>query len=126
MRSRIGAGANFLRRAWSIAGPYWSSEERWLARGFLFVLVLLTLGLVFLNVLYNQWNRQFFEALQNKDFESFGPLLLQFGILATLFIIGAVIRVYLTMLLQMRWRIWLTGRFLDTWFSNQVFYRLEL
>jgi putative ATP-binding cassette transporter len=81
---------------------------------------------VFLNVLYNNWNRSFFEALQNKDFASFGPLLLQFGILATLYIVGAVYRLYLTMMLQMRWRVWLTQHFLDTWLNNQVFYRLEL
>jgi putative ATP-binding cassette transporter len=88
--------------------------------------VVLTLALVFLTVLYNDWNRSFFEAIQNKDFESFGPLLIRFSILAALFIVGAVFRRYLTLMLQMRWRIWLTRRFLDTWFDQQVYYRLEV
>src|SRR5215831_1826328 len=113
MRPRIDAAAVFTRRAWALAGPYWRSEERWRARALLAVIVALTLALVFLNVLYNNWNRSFFEAIQNKDFGAFGPLLLQFGVLATLYIVGAVIRLYLTMMLQMRWRIWLTHRFLD-------------
>src|SRR5438067_13316852 len=94
---RAAASAVFARRAWALAGPYWGSEERWRARLLLGVIVVLTLGLVGLNVLYNNWNRGFFEAIQNKDFESFGPLLLQFGILAGLYIVGAVIRLYLTM-----------------------------
>jgi vitamin B12/bleomycin/antimicrobial peptide transport system ATP-binding/permease protein len=125
-RERLAGGVTFARRAWALAGPYWRSEERWRARLLLLVIVALTLGLVFLNVLYNQWNRNFFEAIQNKDFNAFGGLLVQFGILASLYIIGAVIRLYLTMMLQMRWRIWLTHRFLDTWLGNRVFYRLEL
>jgi putative ATP-binding cassette transporter len=126
MVERMAAGGAFAGRAWALAGPYWRSEERWRARAMLVVIVALTLALVFLNVLYNNWNRDFFEALQNKDFGSFGPLLLRFGVLATLYIIGAVIRLYLTMMLQMRWRIWLTRRFFDRWLGNRVFYRLEL
>lgn len=123
---RIAEGGTFARRAWALAGPYWKSEERWRARALLAIIFALTLILVFLNVLYNQWNRDFFEALQNKDFASFGPLLIRFGVLATLYIIGAVIQLYLTMMLQMRWRIWLTRRFLNRWLGNRVFYQLEL
>jgi putative ATP-binding cassette transporter len=126
VRERFAGGATFTRRAWGLAGPYWRSEERWRARVLLIIIVLLTLALVFLNVLYNNWNRDFFEAIQNKDFESFGPLLVRFGVLATLYIVGAVVRLYLTMWLQMRWRIWLTKRFLGTWLGSQVFYRMEL
>jgi vitamin B12/bleomycin/antimicrobial peptide transport system ATP-binding/permease protein len=123
---RIAVGGAFARRAWALAAPYWGSEERWRARATLAIIVILTLVLVFLNVLFNNWTRDFYEALQNKDFASFGPLLLRFGILATLYIIGAVIQLYLTMMLQMRWRIWLTRRFLERWLSNRIFYRLEL
>ncbi len=126
MFTRIGASWSFARRAWRLAAPYWSSEERWRARLLLTTIVTLTLGLVFLTVQYNDWNRSFFEAIQDKDFESFGPLLLRFGVLAGLFIVGAVFRRYLMLMLQMRWRIWLTRRFLDGWLDNQVYYRLEV
>ncbi len=122
---RLGAAMRFLRRAWALAAPYWRSEERWRARILLAVIVALTLALVFINVLYNEWNRTFFEAIQNKDFAAFGPLLLRFGVLAGLYITGAVFRRYLTLMLQMRWRIWLTRRFLDRWLGDQVYYRLE-
>src|SRR5437870_1994682 len=108
---RIATGLEFIRRAWGLVGPYLRSEERWRATALLALIVVLTLGLVFLQVLYNDWNRQFFEALQNKDFTSFGPLLVRFGILATLYIIGAVYRLYFQQMLQMRWRVWLTHQF---------------
>ncbi len=108
---RIATALEFIRRAWGLVGPYLRSEERWRARALLALIVALTLGLVFLQVLFNDWNRLFFEALQNKDFASFGPLLARFGILATLYIIGAVYRLYFQQMLQIRWRVWLTNQF---------------
>jgi putative ATP-binding cassette transporter len=126
MSTRLANSWRFTRRAWRLAAPYWSSEERWVARALLATVTLLTLGLVFLNVLLNNWNREFFDAIQNKDFESFGPLLLQFGLLAAVFIVGAVFRLYLTQMLQMRWRIWLTRQFLGEWLDQHAYYRLEI
>src|SRR5215471_1086237 len=126
MSTRIANSWRFTRRAWTLVAPYWSSEERWSARVLLVVIVALTLGMVYVNVLYNDWNREFFEAIQDKDFESFGPLLIHFGILAAVFIVGAVSRRYLMLMLQMRWRLWLTRQFLDKWFDEHVYYRLEI
>jgi putative ATP-binding cassette transporter len=123
---RIADSVTFLRRVWRLGAPYWRSEERWQARGLLAVIVILTIGLVFLLVLLNNWNREFYEAIQNKDFASFGPLLLQFTVLAAIYIIGAVYKLYFTQMLQMRWRVWMTRRFVGHWLSNQVYYRLEL
>src|SRR4029077_16902031 len=104
MLSRARAALAFARRTWTLAAPYWRSEERWRARLLLAAIVVLTLGLVFLSVQYHKWNRDFGEAIQNKDVGSFGPLLLRFGVIAGLFILGAVYRRYLTLMLQMRWR----------------------
>jgi vitamin B12/bleomycin/antimicrobial peptide transport system ATP-binding/permease protein len=117
---------SFPGAAWRLAAPYWRSEERWRARLLLILIVALTLGLVFILVLINDWNRQFYEALQNYDFAAFGPLLLRFAVLASLYIIGAVYKLYFTQMLEMRWRIWLTRRFLSTWLDNRVYYQLEL
>jgi putative ATP-binding cassette transporter len=126
MSTRIANSWRFARRAWKLAAPYWSSEERWAARALLVVVVIMTLGLVFLNVLLNDWNREFYEAIQNKDFDSFGPLLLRFSVLAAIFIVTAVFRLYFTQMLQMRWRIWLTREFLGQWFDRHAYYRLEI
>ena len=46
--------------------PYWYSEDRWAAWGLLLAVVLLTLGMVYINVLFNQWNNAFFSALQER------------------------------------------------------------
>jgi putative ATP-binding cassette transporter len=116
----------FFRRFAGLALPYWRSEERWRARILLAVIVGLTLGGVFLLVLLNEWNREFFNAIQDKDFGSFGTLLIQFCVLAAVYIVGAVYKLYFTQMLQMRWRIWLTHRFVGRWLQHQAYYRLEL
>ena len=126
MLSRVTGALRVVRRAWGLAGPYWRSEERWRARILLAVIVALTLLLVFFSVLLNDWNRRFFESLQNKDFAAFGPLLLEFSVIVALYIVAAVYRRYFTLMLQMRWRIWLTHRFLERWLSQHVYYRLEV
>ena len=111
---------------WQLLGPYWWSEERWLGRGLLAVIVVLNLGLVYLSVLFNQWNRLFYDSLQNKDYEAFKTQLLRFTILAMIYIAIAVYRLYLHQMLEMRWRRWLTGHYLKQWMTRQVYYRMEV
>jgi vitamin B12/bleomycin/antimicrobial peptide transport system ATP-binding/permease protein len=127
MQNRLLDIRHFLGRVARLALPYYTrSEERWRARLLLAVIVVLTLGSVFLNVRLNDWNRRFFEMLQNKDTPNFFALILEFSILAAIYILLAVYRLYLRQMLQMRWRVWLTRHTLDRWLDNKVYYRLEL
>jgi putative ATP-binding cassette transporter len=116
----------FLRDFWTLAAPYWSSEERWPARGLLFVVVGMSLGQVYLLVQFNTWNRDFFDALQQYDQAAFGGLLLRFAILAAIFITAAVYSAYLQQMLQIRWRRWLTDRYISDWFQDRAYYRMRL
>lgn len=125
-RRAVGEGLSFLGRVWALAAPYWRSSERRLAWALLGAIVGLTLGMVYLNVLLNDWQRQFYNALEQRDFGSFQSLLLYFCVLAAIYIVGAVYRLYLTQMLEMRWRTWLTDRYLAAWLDRQVYYRLEL
>jgi vitamin B12/bleomycin/antimicrobial peptide transport system ATP-binding/permease protein len=115
-----------LRDAWGIARPYWFSEDRWAARGLLLVVVALTLGIVFINVLLNQWTNTFYNALQDKDYAVFVHQLIRFAWLAGLYIGVAVYQLYLNQMLQIRWRRWLTERYLRAWLSDGAYYRLQL
>ena len=100
---------NFLRQVWHLSAPYFrSSDERWKARGLLAAIVALNLGAVYMLVQINEWNRVFFDALQNKNQDVFWTQLGRFTYLAMIFIVIAVYRFYLTQLLQVRWRAWMT------------------
>jgi putative ATP-binding cassette transporter len=114
------------RRVWTLSKPYFSSDHKWMARGLLGAIVALNLALVYMNVLFNEWNRLFYDALQDKNSAVFWEQLGRFTYLAFAFIVIAVYKFYLTQLLEMRWRAWMTTHYLDRWLSNQTFYRLEL
>ena len=117
---------HFAGRVWALSAPYFRSEEKWKARGLLAAIVLLNLGAVYMLVQINEWNRVFYDALQNKDAAVFWAQLVRFSYLAFAFIIIVVYRFYLTQLLELRWRAWMTTHYLQRWLSNQAFYRLEL
>lgn len=115
-----------LGRVWALSLPYFQSEDKWRARSLLAACVGLNLGMVYMMVLFNDWNRVFYDALQNRDAEVFWQQLGVFGILATCYIVVAVYKFYLTQLLELGWRAWMTRDYLQRWFSHHVFYRLEL
>src|SRR6266478_6015592 len=106
--------------------PYWSSEDRWAARGLLLGVVLLTLGMVYLTVLLNQWNNAFYSALQDKNIAAFRGQLFRVTWLITIFIFLAVYQVYLNQMLEIRWRRWLTDRYLRAWLADGAYYRMQL
>lgn len=112
-----------LRR---LAVPYFRSEERWTALMLLAVVVALELGLVALNVVYNQWNARFYDSLQNKDWEVFKRELLFFSVLAAAFIVVAVYKLYMQQWLRIRWREWMNEKYLFRWLHDSAHYRMRL
>ena len=116
----------FLRDLWTLVRPYWSSDEKWVARGLLAIVIALDLGTVFVNVELNKWNAAFYNSLEAKDQVEFMRLLGKFTWLAFAFVIMAVYQQYLTQMLQIRWRRWLTERYLDRWLNARTYYRMQL
>jgi vitamin B12/bleomycin/antimicrobial peptide transport system ATP-binding/permease protein len=109
---------------WALARPFWRApgERRaWLLLG---AVIALTLGSVWLNLQFSQWNNSFYNSLQNHDLPGFWRQLGVFGVLATAFIVVAVYRQYLQQLLFMRWRTWLTHALQDRWLQPGTAYRL--
>jgi vitamin B12/bleomycin/antimicrobial peptide transport system ATP-binding/permease protein len=114
------------RDSWAIARPYWVSEDRWRARGLLVVVIALTLGMVYVNVLLNRWNNTFYNALQDKDYAVFVRQVIRFSGLAIAYIVIAVYQLYLNQMLLIRWRRWLTDRYLRAWLTDRAYYRMQL
>jgi putative ATP-binding cassette transporter len=123
---KLKAFKTFASQAWALTKPYFQSEEKWKARGLLLAIVALNMGLVYMAVLFNDWNKLFYDALQEKNATVFWAQLGRFTYLAFAFIIIAVYKFYLTQLLELRWRAWMTGHYLQRWLANHAFYQLEL
>jgi putative ATP-binding cassette transporter len=116
----------FLSQAWDLAWPYWNSEEKWTARGLLVAVIALNLITVALNVRLNSWNNDFYDALQQYNWPEFWRQFAIFGVIAFSLIVVAVYSLYLRQILHIKWRRWLTDRFLRDWLGNQSYYRMQL
>jgi len=117
---------NITRSAWRLAKCYWTSEEKWSAWALLIGVIGLNLGNVYISVRINEWNRSFYNALQAFDR---GELFRQLGLFCILVFFAismSVYGLYLSQMLQIRWRRWLTSRYLDAWLAEQAYYQLEL
>lgn len=115
-----------VRKVWALSLPYFSSDEKWKARLMLATIVALNLASVYMLVLLNDWYRLFYDALEKKDQAVFWHQLGRFAWIAFIFIIIAVYKFYITQLLEMRWRTWMTGQYLDRWLGNHAFYLMEI
>lgn len=118
--------ARTLRRIGALALPYFRSEERWRARAMLAAIVALNLAAVYMLVLNNQWFARFYDALQEKNQAVFWREIGVFCWIAAAYVAIAILKFYLTQLLQLRWRAWMTRNYLGRWMRDHTFYRLEL
>lgn len=117
----------FFRDLWQIVRPYWgSSDERWSARLLLAAIVVLDLVTVAVSYLITKWYRTFWNALQRYQAKAAFHELWIFVVLVTPYIIAAVYQTYLTQMLQIRWRRWLTEEYLDTWLDSGTYYQMQI
>jgi vitamin B12/bleomycin/antimicrobial peptide transport system ATP-binding/permease protein len=117
---------NITRTAWRLAKCYWTSEEKWSAWALLIGVIGLNLGNVYVSVRINEWNRSFYNALQAFDSRALFVELGIFCVLVVFAISMSVYGLYLSQMLQIRWRRWLTGRFLGAWLTEGAYYQMEL
>ncbi len=114
-----------FRGFWLLFKGYWSSEEKWKARGLLAVVISMNFAMVYLLVQINLWYNEFYNSLQNYEAELFWPLIGRFTAIAFLYIVIAVYAVYLQQMLQIKWRTWMTENYLTAWMHEQTYYRLQ-
>ena len=115
-----------LATVWRISAPYFRSEDKWAGRGLLAAVIAIELAIVAINVLLNQWNSRFYNALQERNWDTFVSEIIYFSVLAAIFIVLAVYQLYLNQWLQIRWRRWMTSQYLGDWLHQANHYRMQL
>ena len=104
MRNAVSRLVSTLAIIWRLARPYFFSEDRWAGRVLLATVIAIELSIVAINVMLNQWNNRFYNALQERNWDNFVWELLFFCALAAAYIVLAVYKLYLNQWLQIRWR----------------------
>ena len=130
---------NFSRTlaiVWRIASPYYRSEDKWAGGILLLSVIGIELASVGVTVLLNTWNARFYNALQDRNWDRFIDELVfahdlstwrfSFSILAASWIVLKVYQLYLNQWLQIRWRRWMTTRYLGEWLHDANHYRMQL
>jgi putative ATP-binding cassette transporter len=115
-----------LAIVWRIAAPYFRSEDKFAGRVLLAAVIAIELSLVGIDVLLNQWQNRFFNALQERNWDNFIREIGIFTILAFCAIGLAVYQLYLNQWLQIRWRRWMTTKYLGEWLHDANHYRMQL
>ncbi|WP_291863151.1 ABC transporter ATP-binding protein/permease [Bradyrhizobium sp.] len=115
-----------LAAVWRIAAPYFRSEDKWAGRALLAAVITAELAIVGITVLINQWNSRFYNALQERNWDTFVTEIIYFCVLAAIYTVIAVYQLYLNQWLQIRWRRWMTAQYLGQWLHQANHYRMQL
>jgi vitamin B12/bleomycin/antimicrobial peptide transport system ATP-binding/permease protein len=115
-----------LAAVWRISVPYFNSDDRWAGRGLLAAVIAIELSTVYLTVLFNKWNNVFYNALQERNQPVFTYQIGYFCVLAAFWVGLKVYQLYLNQWLQIRWRNWMTTRYLGGWIHDANHYRMQL
>ncbi len=117
-RSGLGFGLRLL-------AAYWRTRDSLLSWLMLLTLLGFTLGGVYISVWQNDWQGQFFDALQRKDLAAFQSLVVWYVVVAAVSIGVNAMRTWFNRTVTMRWREWLTRQYLDAWMADRHFHRIE-
>ncbi|MDR3614757.1 MAG: ABC transporter ATP-binding protein/permease, partial [Candidatus Obscuribacterales bacterium] len=82
-------------------------------------------GMVYVLVEINLWIKKFYDVLQTFDRARFIPEILRFCLLACAYVVQAVYSLYLSQMLQIRWRNWLTNKYLQEWLYHKSYYLMN-
>lgn len=118
--------SSLLADVWRLSIPYFRGEDRWRGGALLVAVIALEVGWVYVIVLINQWNAVFYDAIQQKDYPAFVHQLWIFAFYAAVAIAVAVYQLYLRQWLQIRWRTWMTEKYLTAWLADETHYRMRL
>ena len=115
-----------LATVWRIAMPYFRSEDKRAGLLLLAAVITIELALVGTSVLVNQWRNRFYNALQEKDWHGFVREIIVFCVLGAVTVGFSVYQLYLNQWLQIRWRNWMTTKYLGEWLHGANHYRMQL
>ncbi|TXL64629.1 ABC transporter ATP-binding protein/permease [Zeimonas arvi] len=120
-----GLNRRLLLRFWEIAKPYWVSEERSRAWGFLALLVLLLLALTGLSVALIGQTGEFTSALAARDADRFWLSIRQCVVILLVVVPTYALHYWVRDSLGIHWRRWLTSRFLERYLGDHAYYALN-
>jgi putative ATP-binding cassette transporter len=130
----VGRMTEWGRQFWRITGDYFKGRQSapvWAVVGLLLLSAILV---VRINVLLSYYANDLFSALQltfqpgsarSAGIHGFWMTILVFAVLAVCYVARTLADLWLTQTFIMRWRIWLSHRFIDDWLGDYAYFRSQ-
>jgi putative ATP-binding cassette transporter len=116
----------FLRQFWRIARGYYTSpgdrRRAWMLTA---AVLVFTVAQIAVQVRFNLWNRDFFNALENRDRAEFYGQLWTLLALVTAAMVTAVAALWAKQMLSLDWRRWLVESLQARWLRGGLHYQLN-
>lgn len=125
MESRLKFDRQFFREFWALCKPYWTSNEKWIAFGFIALNLACILLEIRSQVGLNNFSKDFYNTLQTCDKSALFTQVKYFAVIATVMIFSQSSSLYFQNLLSVRWRRWLTNNYLQKWLDNNNYYYMQ-
>lgn len=103
---------------WQLITSYWFSRKAPLAWGLLLTTIILNIGI-------DHWQGNFYHQLQYYNYAGFIRVLFDFSTIGVAYIIISGCQVFFQMMLQIRWRQWMTHHYLHSWLHNKTYYYMN-
>lgn len=114
-----------MRHGFSLFRLYWTSRDWKFAWFGLIVLISITLGQVYFALWMIDWERRFFDSVEQRQVAMFLPLVGMFALIFLSRIVAELLNQFLGMAIGLRWRVVLTERYVNRWFARDRFYEIE-
>lgn len=114
------------RQFWRLAGPFFRptrDRRSWVPLLFALGILLITIATVRMNVLFSYQGNGLFTALQKLDVDGFWFYVVLFIVLAVLWVLKELLRVYVQQVLGIKWRVWTNDRMIGDWLGGGAYHR---
>lgn len=116
-----------LKRIWKIGSPYWMySKEKW---GSLLLLAINVFVMVFqtrVGVRMTIWTRDWNNAFQSYDAQLWKQQIAVFLLVGAASTFTGALNTYIQSWIQVRWKRWMTARYVNYWMEGSTHYRMQL
>jgi putative ATP-binding cassette transporter len=118
-------GRSRMRRFFATALPFWTGETKLRAWVLTVTVLVFVAAQTATAVGVNAWNRMFFDALEKRDAGAAWVVAAWLPLLVAVSALTLSALVISRMLLQTRWREYLTRRLAGWWIADQRYYRMQ-
>ena len=110
---------------WLLARGYLSPKRSLKPLTYFVVIVFFNLVSVRLDILFSEWYKAMYDALQKMDANVFWIQMAVFSVLAAVHIGNILLTYYLTQRFTIQWRTWLNEQMVEKWTRNQAYYKSQ-